>query len=225
MTNFTIDIAGIEEQIAYGSGSIQSEVKVTGFWGAPVTIRVKRDWSFRDEKNVTWNFEISHSSGGTERDTDSLVTERYFAEAIVAACDYVETLKPRAAELEAAYQRRMAEWKATAEAERAAKQAKIDADKAIGEKAARAYLDALVANTRASDPRIRVLRAKVRGEDDIHDFVAIRNWSDRVTLRLHGSAIGTKAAAEKLAGYAFAGLVTDAKLDENELIKLQREYL
>jgi len=229
MDKFTIDKENIEAQMSYGSEHISSDVKVEGFWGNPIDIRIKRGWNWDrktgDELPAGWEFEVTHSSGGTGRGTDSLVTERNFAAALLAVCDYVDTLKACVPDMEAAYQFRMAEYERERKAEQAAKQAKIDADPEIGLAAARAYIEALVANTRVSNgQRFHVLRAKVRGADHTADFVACKLHTDRVVLRMGGSAIGAKQAWEKLAGYAQAGLVADVVLDDDAIRELHRSY-
>lgn len=225
MTNFTIDTANLEAQIAYGSGHISVPVSVVGFWSNPIDLRIRREFAWGKEGNVgNWTFEVSHSSGGKDtKEVDVLVSERNFAEAILASLDLVESLKARTAELEAAYQARMAETERLIAAERAAKEAKVAADPAIGAEAARAYVDALIANARqVNGPSSRMLRAKVRGAESVIEFVATRNWTGKVTLRIGGDASSRKDAIEQLANLAFAGLVPDVALTDDELLRWNR---
>jgi len=229
-TAFTINLDNVEEQIAYGSGRVHVEVKVAGFWSSPITLRISREFRWGREESAdvynNWTFDVSHSSGGTESGYDSLMGERNFAMALLATLDYAtDQLKPRVPEMEAAYKARRAADEAAYEAERAAKQAKIDADPAIGVMPARAYIDALVENTRQlNGPKVRALRARIRGTDTVLTIVARRNWNDKIQLRYNGSSIGRKEAATNLAGLAFAGLVPDVTMDEDERLKYDRSF-
>ena len=214
MTNFTIDTANIEEQISYGNGHIYSEVEVVGFWCRPIKIRVKREYDWRAsfegrEERVDWTFEVSHSSGGKDtKEVDALVSERYFGEAILATCDYVEQLKARTAELEAAYQNRLAIQRAEREAEEAAKAERVTHDPEIGTAAAKALVEKLIADARNTERAGEsiVLSARVRGstaeEDLVHSFRAERNWERRVQLYFCGSVISRKDAVAKVAELA-----------------------
>jgi hypothetical protein len=222
---FTINTANIEEQIAHGTGYITSEVAVAGFWGNPITIRIKREWNLRDENAVAWSFSVSHSTGGTEPGTDSLVTERAFATALLAACDYVELMKARSAELEAAYQARIEIERAEAAAQRATAEAKFAADPALGTEFATAHLTALRNAVKAPEGlSVKVLRAQARGSDKVTEFVALRNWNGNVVLRVNGSSMSLKAAVARLAAQSATG-VTQVDLTDDELQLYRRRYL
>jgi len=228
-TPFIFDAANMEEQIAYGNGGVHVRFEVYGYWSDVVTLRVKREFNWRAEEEAraaVWTVDVSHSSGGREPSVSSdLIAERCFAKAIVAACDLGESLAARRDEMEAAYQARREIDRAAQEARNAEHAAKLAADPAIGAAPARAYIDALVENTRQlNGSKVRALRARVRGSDSVITIVARRSWNDKIQLRFGGSAIGRKEAATKLADLAFAGLVPDVKLGDNELLNLDRSF-
>lgn len=221
---FIFDAANLEEQIAYGNGRVHVRFEVYGYWSDVVTLRVERQHDWRAEMEgrepkIEWTVDVSHSSGGREAAvSDALVAERCFAKAINAACDLGELLLSRTAELEAAYQARQAAW--TAERERAAaeKAERVAADPAIGEPAAKALIEKLVAdarNTERAGEQI-VLTARQRGEDESSRITlrAERNWERRVQLYYGGSVISRKDAIAKVTELARKGASLGPQLDK-----------
>lgn len=215
MTNFTIDLTNLEEQIAYGSGHISVPVSVVGFWSNPIDLRIRRafNWSSAKQADVDgeWEFEVTHSSGGKDSKVcDMLTSERNFAAALNAALDLVEQLQSRVTEMEAAYQNRLAIEKAAFEVAQAEKAARIEADPAPAASIAQAFIDSLIANARMTKVAGRrcTLSARARGEADDRrvEFSAERSWNDRVTLRFSGDVISRKAAIAKLGEFARKGI-------------------
>ncbi len=209
---FIFDAANLEEQIAYGNGRVYVRFEVYGYWSDVVTLRVERqhDWraSFENrEPQVEWTCQVSHSSGGRESSVASdIVAERCFAKAINAACDLGELLLARVGEMEAAYQQRQAAYAAEREkaaAERAAREA---ADPAIGNDAAKALVEKLIADARCADYNRNgiELSARTRGEDDKSriKLIAQRDWNDTVRIRQNGELTSRKEAIKLVASLA-----------------------
>lgn len=225
-TPFTIPTEQVEEQIAYGSGYITAELDVNGFWGTPVTIRIKRDWHWGDDKDRgTWIVEVSHSSGGTERGVDSLAHERNLAVALLAACDYAEELRARSDEMEAAYQRRWEAERAAREKVEAEKAAKIEADAPITANVAKAAVDAIREMARVrrsfdangfSQIAMVQLIARFRGEEHVVKLTAVRTFNDRVVLRRGLDTISRKDAIDLLTECAAESLRIDVAIDDKD---------
>lgn len=218
---FSYDAANLEEQVAYGRG-VHVRFNVHGYWSDVVNVRVQRqhDWraSFEEREEVAeWTADVSHSSGGRDpkQIASEIEAERNFGAAVLAACDLAEALLARRDELEAAYQARRAADDAAAAAARAEREAKIAADPAIGDEAAGAYVDALIANTRVPNTATRrQLTARTRGDDERNREVIIakRDWDGRVRLSRRDSPISRKAAIALVATLAWGGLVADEPL-------------
>lgn len=214
---FNFDAANMEEQIAYGSGRIYVRFNVVGYWSDVVNLRFNRSFNYcrdADEAKCEWIAEVSHSSGGRdpEQIESDVLAERNFAAAVIAACDLADILTARLDEIEAAYKQREAIYAAERERERAEMKAKLDADPGIGDAAARAYVNALMANTRVpTGPRKRELSARVRGhgEDFRYRLVAERGWDGKVRLSFNGSVVSRKDAISNIAGLAFKDLRPD----------------
>jgi hypothetical protein len=131
MSNFTLPTIDTNEIGRYGS-YWSADVKVAGFWGNPISLRISRNWRDLEDRTAQWDIEVTHSSGGCERDWDKLVAEQNFADALLATLDLARSLQSRVEEIEAAYQAVRAEVQAKAEAERAERLAKIEADAPFG---------------------------------------------------------------------------------------------
>lgn len=142
------------------TGHVAINVEVQGYWSDVITAYARRDWRFdrtaadTDGVKHEWKFELSHSSGG--RDTgevaDDAEAETNFAHALIWTADLLRSLRGRVADMDAAIARRDAARRAEEAAAKAAKQAAIDADPALGERAARALM-ALAGATRESRQR------------------------------------------------------------------------
>ena len=110
-----------------GYGTVRC--KVLGYWSSDsITMYVRREF------DKQWCVTLSHSSGGrdTKEVASHLNAEINFARALIAMAEFGKTVEAHFGELEAAYEARRVELNREWEAERAAKQAKIDADEALG---------------------------------------------------------------------------------------------
>lgn len=126
--NYTIADYTIE---SLGRGMSSISCKVKGYWSRDtITLYVQRGFY----GTADWKISMSYGSGG--RDTKEVASDteacRYFAEALVAMCNLADDLMLRKDRLEDAYQAYAAEIKAENDRINAEKQAKIDADPALG---------------------------------------------------------------------------------------------
>jgi hypothetical protein len=133
---------------AYGT----IRAKVFGYWSRdPISITIQRNW-FRhpdecDTWRGTWRVSLSHSSGGrdTSEVADDLQAARNLAQGLCELADVGAYIVGRSADLEAAYQERVAEDRAERERADAARAAAFDADEPLGEQRAAELLRAAVA--------------------------------------------------------------------------------
>lgn len=141
--NYTIDSFDINTLGRSGMTSIACRVK--GYWSSD-TIRVylQRDYI---RNGGDWKASVSYGSGGRDTKVVESDTEacRYFAEALVAMCDLADFLIAQKDKLEAAYRQQADELAAARAAAELAKQAKIEADPAIGTAKARGIVGEMLA--------------------------------------------------------------------------------
>jgi len=206
---------------AYNSGHIVREFNVEGFWSSPITLRIKRGFCYGHDVAANpadaWEVEVTHSSGGYEGGRSSkfsgtqLDAEANFARTLMAVVELGRELSSKLDVAEAGYQGYIAAIRQQAEAERAAKEAALAADPAMGTDRARAFIDGLINSARQlNGPRTRFLNARPRGyQENKHQFVATRGWDDKtVRLTFAGSPISRKDAIAKLAeGYGAAEML------------------
>lgn len=200
--------------------------KVTGYWSEPVTLYLKRKFIWRDEELEAtevidrWEFEMSHSSGGYEKDAHPIESERNLALAILDACELVEILKDNIEYYEQVYQLHDAEEKRRNKIESDKRQAKIDADPAMSEESAKSLLTVM----KDSVPDywdLAVCDVRVRGKDwesEPHDYsrryvrITCKQIGScnnrRVQWRYNGDVISYKRLLEWL-----QELADDFKLD------------
>lgn len=171
---FTLDTAihltaDFMRDIACGNAHVK--VRVKGYWSSDVMTMYIRRTSKLLDKDESWKFEISHSSGG--RDTNEvksdLEAETNFGQALVALAAYGQYLETLVDQFESAHQAYRAEVTAQAAAERAAKDAALAADPALGEDAAKKLVKQIKAVEGAeivvyrradADPHLTVMRSE-----------------------------------------------------------------
>lgn len=149
MSDFTI---GSYDMAELGTSSFFSiPCKVKGYWSREsITVYCKRGYSGKDYGE--WSFDISYSSGG--RDTGEVADDaeavRYFAKALVAMADLVETLRDSIDVLEANYQAGRRAYEEAVERQKAARQEAIDKDVPLGEQGAKELVKSLLVAQRAT---------------------------------------------------------------------------
>lgn len=105
-------------------------VVVDGFWSTPVSIYIQRQ-SYYTNDELTWLFDVQHSSCGYEGVNDLQATLN-FAMAIIAAVEYCKELQKDIPALEQAYQATHAAMIAKVGEERKAREAVLAADPEVG---------------------------------------------------------------------------------------------
>ena len=186
MTNFEIAPFNLADIGYNGYGSIRT--KVRGYWSQDViTLYVERQFGSKE-----WGIRLSHSSGGRETTVVEcdMEAEINFAEAIKAVAEIGLDIKNnQIAVLKENYQKRVQDDKEKMAAEKAALDAAIAADKAIGIALARYKLDTM--------GDYDTLKAFVRGTDKVRQF----SVSHRIkkTFTLQGMRISKQEAIEELA--------------------------
>ena len=115
-----------------GYGSISA--RIDGYWSSdPITLYISRE--FRRAVEDGWKITLSHSSGGREpkQVKDDMDAAINFAAAMTALANLGKEIRDQyTPALEAAYQVRMTELRQLEEKARAARAAKIEADKPYG---------------------------------------------------------------------------------------------
>jgi hypothetical protein len=201
--NFVIAAYDLEQIARSGYGNITC--KVVGYWSRDsISLYVRRNFTWAADSGKgkgEWGFEVSHGSGG--RDTKEVPSDldaaANFGSAIIGMADLGKQLATQIEQLEVWYQDERAALKAQMAAERAAEQARIDADPAIGEQRAKLAIDAAMAACRANGQPIDI-RAVHRGQEDANTLRIERKvGSGMVRITLNGYASSRQEAIAKLA--------------------------
>lgn len=167
--------------------------KVTGFWsGDSISIYIHRDLL---ERAAKWKFTLSNSSGG--RDTKEVesdaVAYKNFAAAMNAMCDLILELEGQVPVLEQHYQAMREELRLEREAEKAAEQAKFDADLPLGADTA----EVLVNSMTTTNSHIKGYR---RGQDRPVMVNAVTRMKTKYYMG--GSVISKKDLIAQLAEFS-----------------------
>lgn len=195
----------LEEIGRNGSGRVI--VKVHGYWSSDIiTLYINRRGSWDVPKGVevtSWQFEMSHSSGGRDANEEpgSLRAEANFARAMLALSEWAQNARCVTFEaLEAAYQRQRAEAKAEREAKELAHQQAIDADAdaPLGENLAKGVVAFLEGQARQAVWREIPYQVFRRGEAHPYTISATCK-GERVTFRANGNVLSRKALIAELA--------------------------
>lgn len=137
MSAFEIQAYDLQEIGRRGRGTVRATI--VGYWSQdPISATVERafDWTKcrEGEDAGSWKASFSHSSGGRDANVlaDDLEAATNFATAMIALAATARAILAQRDVLEAAYQAEKARRETERDAERAAAQAKIDADPALG---------------------------------------------------------------------------------------------
>jgi len=218
LTSESLSATAIQQAIEDGAyhGHIVVRVRVNGYWSQdPISIYVRRQFNFKAETKYSWTAEVSHSTGG--RDTneleDDLEATRNFANALMRSAEVAAMLLAQASTFEAAYQANALALREASEKQHAAKQAKIEADTALGEEEAKNVLTQACdsvkyapLNSWGSNNTEATVTAPVRGEEAFGPAFTVRavygvngKWTARICLGESRQAVSFKAAVETLA--------------------------
>ena len=153
-----------------GYGSISA--RIDGYWSSdPITLYISREYRLTQAEGG-WKITLSHSSGGREpkQVKDDMDAAINFAAAMTALANLGKEIRDQyTPALEAAYQVRMTELRQLEKNERAARAAKIEADKPYGMSRATGIIESM--NNGHLEPH---LFAYERGSDENKNLFEIR---------------------------------------------------
>lgn len=190
-------------QVMGHNGEGRIKYNITGFNNEYLEVIVRRREGYysTEEGKVEWEIDIDIPRYGRDKDVEPSNIEVFkniraaMAEAIVDMTE-LETMIP---ELERNFQIGEKQRKAKAEAEAAERQAKIDADKPVGEKLAKTICDHMVKQARDTKMDSKEITFKTRGD---HREIRMRCVYTSTGLTLFNSdyyRISRKDAVRKLA--------------------------
>ena len=168
-----------------------------------VDLKIKRDKSWSDAK-VSWKFDIETPRWGRDRfDENAKITDYQTCEDTYLA--YGEALKilkryeGRTEELEAEFQKGEAARKAEAARKEAERQARIDADKPVGDKLAKTICDAMVKQARTTQQDSKEIVFQTRGDHHEHKMRCVYTYSGLTLFNVGWNRIARKDAVKMLA--------------------------
>ena len=188
-------------QVMGHNGEGRIKYNITGFENEYLEVVVRRQNGWRTDNKVEWEIDIDIPRYGRDTDVEPSNIEVFkniraaMGEAIVEMTE-LETMIP---ELERNFQIGEKQRKAKEEAEAAERQAKIDADKPVGEKLAKMICDNMVKQARDTKQDSKEITFQTRGD---HNDVQMRCIYTDTGLTLFNSGyyrISRKDAVRKLA--------------------------
>ena len=188
-------------QVMGHNGEGRIKYNITGFKNEYLEVVVRRQNSWRTDNKAEWEIDIDIPRYGRDTDAEPSNIEVFkniraaMGEAIVEMTE-LETMIP---ELERNFQIGEKQRKAKEEAEAAERQAKIDADKAVGVKLAKMICDNMVKQARDTKQDSKEITFQTRGE---HRNIEMRCIYTDTGLTLFNSGyyrISRKDAVKQLA--------------------------
>ena len=188
-------------QVMGHNGEGRIKYNITGFKNEYLEVVVRRQNGWRTDNKVEWEIDIDIPRYGRDTDAEPSNIEVFkniraaMGEAIVEMTE-LETMIP---ELERNFQIGEKQRKAKQEAEEAERQAKIDADKAVGVKLAKMICDNMVKQARDTKQDSKEITFQTRGE---HRNIEMRCIYTDTGLTLFNSGyyrISRKDAVKQLA--------------------------
>jgi len=180
-----------------GGGTIRYPLKG---WsdGECLKIKVEHKRSWRDEK-ASWEVELDTPRWGRDDDVDSIVAFTDLHEAMAEAIVKMKEIRDAEAELEKHRKKGVADRLAKEEAERAERQAKIDADKPVGMPLAKMICDQMVKQARDTKEDSQEVKFQTRGDRREYKLRCIYTWSGLTLFNMGYSRVSRKDAMAKLA--------------------------
>lgn len=182
-----------------GEGYIKWEIPA---WGERETLdlKVKRDKRWSDNK-VQWSFDIEVPRWGRDRDKvkSDLEALGQVHEAYTEALKVVKDYEGRKDELEAEFQKGEAAREAEKARKEAERQAKIDADKPVGQKLAKMICDNMVKQARTTQQDSKSIKFQSRGDRHEHEMRCVYTYTGLTLFNCGWSRISRKDAVRKLA--------------------------
>ena len=199
MVEYSIAHKDPVEVIGY-NGEGQIKYNITGFNREYLEIKVERRKRWNDNK-VQWKIDMDIPRYGrdTEKEPCNIKVAKYMRAAMAEAILEMENLEKVIPIMERHFQRGEVEREQKRVAEAAERQAKIDADKPVGQKLAKAICDSMVAQARKTEQDSKEIVFQTRGE---HRDIQMRCIYTDTGLTLFNSGyyrISRKDAVRKLA--------------------------
>lgn len=189
------------QQIGWnGDGYIKWEAK--GYRNETIDLHIQRKqgyYSTADGK-VEWRFDIEIPRWGREyedmKDSDvHSYTYKIYGEALAKMKDF----ESRIPELEAEFQKGEAAREAEKARKAAERQAKIDADKAVGVKLAKTICDNMVKQARATEQDSKEIVFQTRGDRTEHKMRCVFTHTGLTLFNIGWNRVARKDAVRKLA--------------------------
>ena len=196
MTTFNLETLNLAELGRSNSESI--EFASDGSRWPDVHVYIRRGWS----DDGKWSISVNHSSSSSSEDLARTQARLDGISKAMTVARMLDTPESHA-RLEANYQAARGEARAQMEREQAEKQAKIDADPAMGEMSAADRILDLIDAARAAQGQTQTLFAQTRGDRRRIKFTAVRNWgTNMVFIKMNGQLTSKEKAIKALGAAA-----------------------
>ena len=200
MVEYSIAHRDPVEVIGYnGEGRIK--YNITGFNREYLEVKVERSKRWNDNK-VEWKIDLDIPRYGrdTEQEKSNIKVAKYMRAAMAEAILEMENLEKVIPIMERHFQRGEKEREEKRVAKEAERQAKIDADKPVGEKLAKTICEAMVKQARASENQeSKEIVFKTRGEHKEQKMRCMYTWSKLTLFNIGWNRVSKKDAIRYLA--------------------------
>ena len=200
MVEYSIAHKDPVEVIGYnGEGRIK--YNITGFNREYLEIKVERRKRWNDKEH-TWEIDLDIPRYGrnTEQEPSNIKVAKYMRAAMAEAILEMENLEKVIPIMERHFQRGEVEREQKRVAEAAERQAKIDADKPVGEKLAKTICEAMVKQARASETQeSKEIVFKTRGEHKEQKMRCMFTYSKLTLFNIGWNRVSKKDAIRYLA--------------------------
>ena len=200
MVEYSIAHKDPVEVIGY-NGEGQIKYNITGFNREYLEIKVERRKRWNDNK-VQWKIDMDIPRYGrdTEKEPCNIKVAKYMRAAMAEAILEMENLEKVIPIMERHFQRGEVEREQKRVAEAAERQAKIDADKPVGEKLAKTICEAMVKQARASENQeSKEIQFKERGDHKEHKMRCMFTYSKLTLFNIGWNRVSKKDAIRMLA--------------------------
>ena len=200
MVEYSIAHKDPVEVIGY-NGEGQIKYNITGFNREYLEIKVERRKRWNDNK-VQWKIDMDIPRYGrdTEKEPCNIKVAKYMRAAMAEAILEMENLEKVIPIMERHFQRGEVEREQKRVAEAAERQAKIDADKPVGEKLAKTICEAMVKQARASENQeSKEIVFQTRGEHKEQKMRCMFTYSKLTLFNVGWNRISRKDAIRYLA--------------------------
>ena len=182
-----------------GEGRIQ--FNITGYKREFLEVKVSRRSHWNDKTPVEWNIDYDIPRYGRDHDqvaTNSRVVKNIRA-ALADAIIEMEHLEDNIEVLEAHFQRGEKDREAEKARKAAERQAKIDADKAVGYKLAKTICDEMVKQARETQNDSQEVVFKTRGDHHEYKMRCVYTYTGLTLFNMGWNRVARKDAVAKLA--------------------------